>query len=68
LDAAECVVVLWSKQSIDSEWVLEDANQRWCWSADKRSSGSAWNVYFRYGDARWDDLLGSSLYVRGVRS
>ena len=26
LDAAKCVVVLWSKQSIDSEWVLEEAN------------------------------------------
>ena len=26
LEAAKCVVVLWSKQSIDSEWVLEEAN------------------------------------------
>jgi hypothetical protein len=25
LEAAKCVVVLWSKQSIDSEWVLEEA-------------------------------------------
>lgn len=28
LDAAKCVVVLWSKQSIDSEWVLLDQGMR----------------------------------------
>ena len=34
-----------------------DANQRWCWSADKGSSGSAWLVYFLIGKMYWSFLI-----------
>ncbi len=44
-----------------------DADQSWCWSADKGSSGSAWLVGFSYGFVSWYDL-NFSYYVRGVRS
>ena len=44
-----------------------DADQRWCWSADKRSSGSAWGVGFLDGLVYWN-LLYDDYYVRGVRS
>ena len=42
-----------------------DADQRWCWSADKDSSGSAWFVFFDGGSVNWFNL---SNYARGVRS
>lgn len=55
-----------------------DKVQWWCWSADKRSSGSAWGVYFGSDRVYWRDLyvsgkiywyyLTSDLYVRAVRS
>ncbi len=41
--------------------------QWWCWSADKRSSGSAWVVDFSYGNVFWY-YNGSNYYVRAVRS
>ncbi|MDM8525600.1 caspase family protein [Desulfococcaceae bacterium HSG8] len=44
-----------------------DEKQYWCWSSDKRSSGSAWSVYFDYGYVGWYDL-DDDYYVRGVRS
>ena len=44
-----------------------DPAQRWCWSADKSSSESAWDVYFRSGGVGWD-YLNSSVCVRAVRS
>ncbi|MDM8522526.1 SUMF1/EgtB/PvdO family nonheme iron enzyme [Desulfococcaceae bacterium HSG8] len=44
-----------------------DKRQRWCWSSDKRSSGSAWLVDFSDIDIGWSDLNDPS-YVRGVRS
>lgn len=44
-----------------------DADQGWCWSADKGSSGSAWGVGFGSGGVYRDDL-GDDGYVRGVRS
>ena len=46
-----------------------DETQRWCWSADKRSSYSAWYVSFFYGIANcyeYDDYC--DCYVRAVRS
>jgi len=46
---------------------LFDAKQKWCWSADKRSSGSAWLVRFLDGDVHWYDVE-LNLYVRVVRS
>ena len=44
-----------------------DTKQRWCWSADKGSSGSAWYVGFYDGLVHWGFLY-SGLYVRAVRS
>lgn len=44
-----------------------DANYYSQWSADKRSSGSAWIVNFYSGRVGWVDLI-NDLYVRGVRS
>jgi serine/threonine protein kinase len=44
-----------------------DKEQRWCWSSDKRSSGSAWLVGFGNRYVNWYDL-GSDNYVRCVRS
>jgi cell division protein FtsB len=44
-----------------------DATQLWCWSADERSSGSAWYVGFHYGYVRWYYVRNLS-YVRVVRS
>ncbi|MCK4391253.1 MAG: protein kinase [Desulfobacterales bacterium] len=43
-----------------------DKQQWWCWSADKRSSGSAWHVNFNYGYVDWHNL-GHGHYVRAVR-
>ncbi|MCP4400416.1 MAG: DUF1566 domain-containing protein [bacterium] len=45
-----------------------DDTQRWCWSADTCSSGSAWHVSFRSGHVNWNDLFDNEGYVRGVRS
>ncbi len=42
--------------------------QRYCWSADKRSSGSAWYVYFDIGFVLWNHDVASNDYVRAVRS
>ncbi|MCP4392275.1 MAG: DUF1566 domain-containing protein, partial [Gammaproteobacteria bacterium] len=42
-----------------------DERQSWCWSNDKRSSGSAWIVNFTSGYVHWYGLL--DLYVRVVR-
>ncbi|MDM8522850.1 DUF1566 domain-containing protein [Desulfococcaceae bacterium HSG8] len=44
-----------------------DREQFWCWSSDKRSSGSAWGVNFYSGNVSWD-YLEYNFYVRGVRS
>lgn len=44
-----------------------DQEQWWCWSSDKRDSGSAWNVYFFIGSVHWDDV-DDDVYVRAVRS
>jgi hypothetical protein len=48
-----------------------DAEQWWCWSADRRikgesSPGAAWRVYFDVGSVYWGSL--NSYYVRAVRS
>ena len=43
-----------------------DKKQGWCWSADKRSVGSAWFVHFYYGGVLWT-FLGDSIDVRAVR-
>ena len=43
-----------------------DTRQRWCWSSDKRSSESAWLVFFYRGSVDYDVYDGS--YVRAVRS
>jgi hypothetical protein len=43
---------------------LFDSKQRWIWTADKKSSGSSWRVYFN-GDVVWID---HDNYVRAVRS
>ncbi len=43
------------------------SKQEWCWSADKRSSGSAWGVGFDDGDVYWD-FHDNLSYVRAVRS
>jgi serine/threonine-protein kinase len=43
-----------------------DRRQPGCWSADTRSSESAWRVRFSYGDVHWHSLTASD-YVRGVR-
>ncbi|MDM8524879.1 DUF1566 domain-containing protein [Desulfococcaceae bacterium HSG8] len=44
-----------------------DKKQLWCWSSDKKSPGSAWDVYFNSGFVGWVSL-DSLYYVRGVRS
>ena len=44
-----------------------DADQGWCWSTDKQSSGSTWGVYFSLGFVYWN-VLNYNDYVRGVRS
>ena len=44
-----------------------DTKQRWCWTSDKRGSGSAWNVRFSCGCVSWGDV-GSPSYVRAVRA
>jgi hypothetical protein len=44
-----------------------DSRQRWCWSSDKRSSGSAWLVGFLLRYVYWFDL-DRYYYVRCVRS
>jgi hypothetical protein len=44
-----------------------DATQRWCWSADKHSSGAAWRVDFVNGDVHWG-YLNLYYYVRCVHS
>ncbi|MCP4353773.1 MAG: DUF1566 domain-containing protein [Desulfobacterales bacterium] len=46
---------------------LFDREQRLCWSADKRASGGAWDVYFDVGYVDWCNLKNLG-YVRGVRS
>jgi hypothetical protein len=43
-----------------------DKTQRWCWSADTRSSGGAWFVYFFIGYVSWNVLV-HYYYVRAVR-
>jgi len=42
-----------------------DKKQPWCWSADKRSSGGSWSVYFLEGGVYWNDVDNE---VRAVRS
>jgi len=44
-----------------------DRKQGWCWSADKRSSGSAWSVGFYDGLVLWFSI-DYDYYVRAVRS
>jgi hypothetical protein len=44
-----------------------DKRQRWCWSADTRSSAAAWDVDFENGSVGWG-YLSNIYYVRGVRS
>jgi len=44
-----------------------DGKQGWCWSADKRSVGSAWFVHFYYSGVLWT-FLGDGVDVRAVRS
>lgn len=44
-----------------------DKEQRWCWSADGRSSDSAWLVYFDYGRVDWAPPRPGGC-VRAVRS
>ena len=44
-----------------------DRRQRWCWSADKQNSGSAWLVHFFYGSVYWSNVDYNG-YVRAVRS
>ncbi len=44
-----------------------DKKQRYCWSADKTTSGSAWVALFYDGDVYWDGV-DSKNYVRAVRS
>ncbi len=43
-----------------------DRNQYWCWSADRRAGGGAWNVGFNYGLVYWL-IVDSSGYVRVCR-
>ena len=47
---------------------LYDSSQNHCWSADKRSSFSAWFVDFNFGLVRWHYLRSSYYYVRAVRA
>jgi len=64
---------LWSlmeKEKMNGDLYIDpifDATQRWCWSADKRSSGSAWVVYFNVRNVD-PNLLAYLYYVRCVRS
>jgi len=44
-----------------------DKTQRWIWTADMKSAGVAWVVYFSYGLCRYHHLLYSLDYVRAVR-
>ncbi len=44
-----------------------DKKQLWCWSTDKRSSGSGWGIIFNSGSVACFNLRGY-LYVRAVRS
>lgn len=44
-----------------------EKSQRWCWSADKRSPESSWDVYFVIGKVS-RDFLSNLGYVRAVRS
>ncbi|MDM8515092.1 DUF1566 domain-containing protein [Desulfobacterales bacterium HSG16] len=44
-----------------------DAAQRWCWTADKRVGGGAWDVNFNYGYVYWTNL-GYNNYVRVCRA
>ncbi len=44
-----------------------DEKQNSCWSSDRRTSGSAWQVYFHYGDVYWA-YFDNKGYVRVVRS
>lgn len=51
--------------NIDS---LFGKTQRWIWTADKRSAGVAWGVYFFNGDCSDHGVDDLDYYVRAVRS
>ncbi|GAK59126.1 serine/threonine protein kinase [Candidatus Vecturithrix granuli] len=71
----ELMSLLEPKRASDGLYIdpIFDRTQMWCWSADiiqikdEGSSGSAWHVYFSYGNARWNDFYNDG-YVRAVRS
>ncbi len=69
LPTLEELASLLENKKVDGLYIdpLFDRKQKWCWTADTRASGGAWNVYFRYGyvDRRY---LEYNRYVRGVRS
>ncbi len=44
-----------------------DTNQSWCWTSDKRGSGSAWYVSFNDGSVYWSGVDNQG-YVRAVRA
>lgn len=49
-------------------WIASvfEMEQSWCWTADQRSSGSAWYVFFGDGSVDWC-LHDLGYYVRAVR-
>jgi hypothetical protein len=65
----ELISLLETKEQSNDLYVnpLFDSIQKWCWSADKSSSGVALRVDFNHGNVSWDDILDDS-YVRAVRS
>jgi hypothetical protein len=46
---------------------LFDSTQSWCWTADKRTSGVGWHIYFLFGNVDWYNL-NVNYFVRAVRS
>jgi serine/threonine-protein kinase len=47
--------------------LIFDKTQKWCWSADKRTSSTAWVANYYYGSVDFDKLDNSN-HFRGVRS
>ena len=67
LPTIEELASLMESRSINGRYIdpVFDKKQRWCWSADKETSGSAWGAYFDFGGVYWND---GKCLVRAVRS
>ncbi|MDM8551928.1 DUF1566 domain-containing protein, partial [Desulfobacterales bacterium HSG2] len=69
LPTLEELMSLMEREKVNGLYIdpVFDRKQRYCWSADKRPSGSAWSAAFSNGYAYWHNLEYND-YVRAVRS